>query len=173
MTRWSRVLCSAFFWVCSMCAVSLVWLAVPALHQSLFVSLLLAVGSQVPKSHCCLVCFDFSKLTKRVLDVQEIFRYGYYVVCKSAERRLGMCAGFVPVRALTDTGTDHGRVNHSSPDVAETLLRRRPFRHPRSRSVQTAAAAAAAATNTTTTTATTIHMLLLAQGHTGGAVGEA
>ena len=38
---------SAFFWVCSMCAVSLVWMAVPVLYRSLFASLLLAVASQV------------------------------------------------------------------------------------------------------------------------------
>ena len=41
---------SAFFWVCSMCAVSLVWLAVPALHQSKLACILLAVVTQV---HTC------------------------------------------------------------------------------------------------------------------------
>ena len=80
-------LCSAFFWVCSMCAVSLVWLAFPALHQSLFVSLLLAVGSQVPRAPplaCTRFCFASACLR----------------VCPHADHADGTRAGDLQIRIL-------------------------------------------------------------------------
>ena len=45
-------------------------------------------------------------LTTRTGHAQEIFRYGYYVVCKAAERRLGMSAGIAALAQRTKARFD-------------------------------------------------------------------
>ena len=56
-----------------------------------------APGSVLPAPACACA----RMLTTRTGHAQEIFRYGYYVVCKAAERRLGMSAGIAALAQRT------------------------------------------------------------------------
>jgi len=71
-------------------------------------------------------------------DVQELFRYAYYVLCKAAERRLGMS---LPARAVCVMWClEHAHANSirysctpcSCHQFAKALLPRRPLRYHRS-----------------------------------------
>ena len=102
---------SGFFWVCSMCTASLIWLAIPGTLQSsaiislvrtcadgticaLWCARLLLVDAALVVLCLCVqafaCCARLLTCLRQALAVaaQEIFRYAYYCLCRAAELRL-------------------------------------------------------------------------------------